>query len=521
MKDKNMKRLGLAMLFSACVAGGWAQNGSEPVELKEIISGKFRQVTNVGEMRSLPDGIHYTAMNPQRTMIVKYSYRTGNPVDTLFNVATARECTIDKFDNYTISSTGHRILISCDTESIYRRSTKANVYDYDVRRNFLKPLSSTPGKQMIPTFSPDGRMCAYVKDNNIWIRKFDFDTEIQITKDGKINSILNGVTDWVYEEEFSVTNLMSWSPDSKILAFVRSDETEVPEYSMQMYGNGLYPGYYKFKYPKAGEKNSKVSVMAYNVSSKDTKKLNVPLDADGYIPRITFTTKPDQLAVMTLNRQQNRFDMYYTNPKSGVSKLIFKDENKCYVDSEWLTSIRFMESGFTYVSEQDGYSHIYLYSPTGVLIRQITKGNWDVTALLGYDEVKKVTYYESAEESPMNRAVYMIDAKGKKTKLSTQLGTNHASFSSNFDYYVNRFSSVKTPMLITVNETKKNQVLRVLQDNLSLKKKLAQKAFSTKEFTTVITESGYELNAWMVKPVDFDPNKKYPEIGRASCRERV
>ncbi len=507
-----MKRLGLAMLFSACVAGCWAQNGSEPIELKEIINGKFRQVTNVGEMRSLPDGIHYTAMNPQRTMIVKYSYRTGNPVDTLFNVATARECTIDKFDNYTISSTGHRILISCDTESIYRRSSKANVYDYDVRRNFLKPLSNTPGKQMIPTFSPDGRMCAYVKDNNIWIRKFDFDTEIQITKDGKINSILNGVTDWVYEEEFSVTNLMAWSPDSKVLAFVRSDETEVPEYSMQIYGKGLYPGYYKFKYPKAGEKNSKVSVMAYNISSKDTKKLNVPLDADGYIPRIAFTTKSDQLAVMTLNRQQNRFDMYYTNPKSGVSKLIFKDENKCYVDSEWLTSIRFMESGFTYVSEQDGYSHIYLYSPTGVLIRQITKGNWDVTALLGYDEEKKVTYYESAEESPMNRAVYMIDAKGKKTKLSTQLGTNHASFSANFAYYVNRYSSVKTPMQITVNETRKNQVLRVLQDNQSLKNKLAQKSFSPKEFTTVTTESGYELNAWMVKPVNFDPNKKYPVL---------
>ena len=505
-----MKQIGIGLLLSAYVAGGWAQNGSNPVELKDITDGKYRQITNVGEMRSLPDGEHYTAMNPGRTMIVKYAYRTGTPVDTLFNVATARECTFDSFDNYDISSTGHHILIYCDVESIYRRSSKATVYDYDVRRNYVKPLSDSKSKQMIPTFSPDGRMCAYVSDNNIWIRKFDYDTEIQITRDGEINKVLNGVTDWVYEEEFAITNLMAWSPDSEILAFVRSDESDVPEYSMQKYGTGTYPTYYNYKYPTAGEKNSSVCVMAYNLSSKDTKKLNVPLDADGYIPRIAFTTDPSQLAVMTLNRQQNRFQMYYANPKSGVAKLILKDENKCYVDSEWLSSIRFFKSGFTYVSEQDGYAHIYLYSPTGVMQRQVTKGNWDVTRLLGYDEKTKTTYYESAEESPMRRSVYKIDAKGKKTKLSTKEGTNSATFSANFAYYVNRFSNVNTPMQITVNETKQNRVLRTLQDNAALTKKLAQLAYSPKEFFTLTTASGYELNAWMIKPANFDENKKYP-----------
>ena len=505
-----MKQIGIGLLLSAYVAGGWAQNGSNPVELKDITDGKYRQITNVGEMRSLPDGEHYTAMNPGRTMIVKYAYRTGTPVDTLFNVATARECTFDSFDNYDISSTGHHILIYCDVESIYRRSSKATVYDYDVRRNYVKPLSDSKSKQMIPTFSPDGRMCAYVSDNNIWIRKFDYDTEIQITRDGELNKVLNGVTDWVYEEEFAITNLMAWSPDSEILAFVRSDESDVPEYSMQKYGTGTYPTYYNYKYPTAGEKNSSVCVMAYNLSSKDTKKLNVPLDADGYIPRIAFTTDPSQLAVMTLNRQQNRFQMYYANPKSGVAKLILKDENKCYVDSEWLSSIRFFKSGFTYVSEQDGYAHIYLYSPTGVMQRQVTKGNWDVTRLLGYDEKTKTTYYESAEESPMRRSVYKIDAKGKKTKLSTKEGTNSATFSANFAYYVNRFSNVNTPMQITVNETKQNRVLRTLQDNAALTKKLAQLAYSPKEFFTLTTASGYELNAWMIKPANFDENKKYP-----------
>lgn len=505
-----MKKLGGILLLTALAWNGWAQNGSNAVHLRDITDGKYRQQTNIGEMRSLPDGEHYTAINPAHTMIVKYSYRTGAPVDTLFNVAKARECTFDTFDNYTISSNGHHILIYCDVEAIYRRSTCATVFDYDVRRNYLKALSDTPGKAMIPTYSPDGRMCAYVKNNNIWIRKFDYDTEIQITKDGELNKVLNGVTDWVYEEEFSVTNLMAWSPDSEILAYVRSDESAVPEYSMQIYGDDTYPSYYSYKYPKPGEKNSTVSVKAYNLSSKDTKTLDIPMDNDGYIPRITFTTQSDQLAVMTLNRNQNRFSMFYVNPKSGVSKLILKEENKCYVDSEWLSSIRFSASGFTYVSEQDGYAHVYLYSPTGVMLRQITKGNWDVTKLIGYDEATKTTYYESAEESPIRRSVYKIDAKGVKTKLSKQVGTNSAAFSANYAYYVNRFSNATTPMKITVNDTKKNQELRTLIDNQALVGKLSATSYSPKEFFTITTASGYELNAWMVKPANFDKNKQYP-----------
>ena len=508
-----MKRLKLvSVLFVFCANALCAQNGGKPVELKDITGGKFRQVTSVGEMRSLPDGEYYTAMNNERSMIIKYSYRSGNAVDTLFNVNTARECTFDKFDGYEISSTGHHILVWCETEPIYRRSFKSVVYDYDVRRNYVKPISESKSKLMIPTYSPDGRMCAFVRDNNIWIRKFDFDTEVQVTKDGELNKILNGITDWVYEEEFAVTNLMAWSPDSEYLAFVRSDESDVKEYSMQMYGEGTYPSYYNFKYPKAGEKNSTVTLHSYCVQTRDTKHLDVPLDEDGYIPRITFTKNSDQLAVMTLNRQQNLFNMYYVNPKSGVSRLILREENKCYVDSEWLKSIQFLNNGFLYVSEQDGYSHIYMYSPTGVMQRQVTKGNWDVTQLLGIDEATKTVYYESAEESPMQRAVYKIDAKGVKTKLSTEKGTNNAQFSANFAYYVNRYSNANTPMKITVNETKTKKVLRTLQDNAALNERLAKYNFAKKEFFTVNTASGVELNAWMVKPLNFDENKRYPVL---------
>lgn len=508
-----MKRLKLvSVLFVFCANALCAQNGGKPVELKDITGGKFRQVTSVGEMRSLPDGEYYTAMNNERSMIIKYSYRSGNAVDTLFNVNTARECTFDKFDGYEISSTGHHIMVWCETEPIYRRSFKSVVYDYDVRRNYVKPISESKSKLMIPTYSPDGRMCAFVRDNNIWIRKFDFDTEVQVTKDGELNKILNGITDWVYEEEFAVTNLMAWSPDSEYLAFVRSDESDVKEYSMQMYGEGTYPSYYNFKYPKAGEKNSTVTLHSYCVQTRDTKHLDVPLDEDGYIPRITFTKNSDQLAVMTLNRQQNLFNMYYVNPKSGVSRLILREENKCYVDSEWLKSIQFLNNGFLYVSEQDGYSHIYMYSPTGVMQRQVTKGNWDVTQLLGIDEATKTVYYESAEESPMQRAVYKIDAKGVKTKLSTEKGTNNAQFSANFSYYVNRYSNANTPMKITVNETKTKKVLRTLQDNAALNERLAKYNFAKKEFFTVNTASGVELNAWMVKPLNFDENKRYPVL---------
>ncbi|MDL2208707.1 S9 family peptidase [Parabacteroides sp. OttesenSCG-928-O15] len=508
-----MKKTAIPILLSLLIiTGAWAQQGNKRINLHEIINGEFRQTTAIGEMRSLPDGEHYTAMNPERTMIVRYAYRTGQPVDTLFNTATARECTFDTFQGYQIASTGHRVLIWREREAIYRRSWKAEFYDYDVRRNYVKPLSDTGKKLMIPTFSPDGRMCAYVIDNNIWLKKFDFDTEIQVTSDGEAHKILNGITDWVYEEEFAVTNLMAWSPDNEQLAFVRFDESTVPEYKMQMYGDGLYPITYDFKYPKAGQRNSRVTLHAYNVNSKDTKKLDVPIDEESYIPRILFTTHSDQLAVLTLNRHQNLFNMYYANPKSGVFRLILREENKAYVDSEWLYSLRFTANGFYYVSEQDGYAHLYQYSPTGVMQRQITQGNWDVTAFLGVHEATNTVYYQSAEESPMRRSVYSIDAKGNKTRLSPLEGTNNAAFSSNFAYFVNTYSSVHTPARITVHETKSRKELRVLQNNEALKTKLAQYAFSPKEFMTIETASGIELNAWMVKPANFDPSRQYPVL---------
>jgi len=507
-----MRKLLLLTVAALMGMGVGAQNGSKRVTLEDVFSGTFRAGGFFGEMRSLPDGEHYTETNRERTMIIKYSYRTGKPVDTLFNVKNARECTFDSFQGYEISPTGHHILLFRDRESIYRRSSRSEVWHYDVRRRMVKPLTESGKKVMIPTLSPDGRMCAFVIDNNIYIKKFDYDTEVQVTTDGEKNKIINGATDWVYEEEFSVINLMAWSPDNEYLCYVKFDESEVPEYEMTIYGDGYYPTAERFKYPKAGEKNSRVTLHSYCVETKDTKKLDVPGVENGYIPYIRFAAEPSQLAVMTLNRQQNIFNLYHANPKSGVLKLILKDENKAYIDSDWMNAIQFSASGFLYVSEKDGYAHIYQYSPTGALQRQVTTGNWDVTRLLGKDEKTGVIYYESAEESPLRRSVYSIDTKGKKNKLSTGVGTNSANFSANFAYYVNRFSNLQTPMTVTLHETKTGKALRTLNDNSRYLEQLSEYALPTKELIVITTASGEELNAEIMKPLDFDPSKKYPVL---------
>jgi dipeptidyl-peptidase-4 len=489
-----------------------AQNGSKKITLADVVNSEFRQSGGGGEMRSMPDGEHYTAMNKDRNMILKYSYRTGRAVDTLFYTKNARDCTFDSFEGYDISSSGHHIIVWRESERIYRHSYRSMVYDFDVRRRMVKQLNESGGKIMIPSFSPDGRMCAYVEDNNIWIKKFDYDTETQVTKDGEKNKIINGATDWVYEEEFAVTNLMAWSPDNEYLCYVRFDESQVPEYEMAIYGDSYYPEKEKFKYPKAGEKNSDVTLHSYSIETKDIKTLKTPIDRDGYIPYIKFAADASQLAVMTLNRHQNVFNLYYANPKSGIFKLLLKDENKAYIDADFMKAIRFSPGGFLYISEKDGYAHIYQYSSTGVEQRQVTSGNWDVTRLIGKDETTGTVYYESAEESPLRRSVYSMDIKGKKTKISVQEGTNSAQFSNNYAYYVHTFTSAKTPSLTTVHETKTGKLLRTVQDNARLKEKLNEYAFPQKEFTVITTASGEELNAWILKPANFDASRKYPVV---------
>lgn len=480
------------------------------MQLNDILNRKYASETP-GEMRSLPDGEHYTTLSADGKAILKYAYRTGKITDTLFHVDKVRETRLNKIDGYAVSNTGFRILVWTDREFIYRRSWKANIYDYDVRRNFLKPLSEAPGKLQAPLFSPDGRMCAFVRDNNIWLKKFDYDTESPVTDDGEQGKILNGVTDWVYEEEFAATHLMTWSVDSKFLAFVKTDESNVPTYRFQLFDGSLYPGFHEYKYPKPGENNSVVSAYAYNVDTRDAKKMNIPMDFDGYIPEIRFTENIDQLAVMTLNRNQNRFDMYYANPKSTVARLIFHEENPYYIDPAWIRAIRFSKDHFLYVSEKDGFAHIYLYNVNGIQERQVTAGNWDVTALYGFNPETKTVYYQSAEESPLRRAVYKTNIKGGKTKLSPDEGTNSATFSCHYRYFVNSFSNTETPAIITIHDGNGKQLL-TLNDNQALQNVLKTLPYPKKEFFTFTNSSGDALNGWMMKPADFNAARKYPVL---------
>ena len=301
---------------------------------------------------------------------------------------------------FSVSPDENRVLVYREREQIYRHSFKATYYYHDVRRNLVRKLTQNSSKQMIPTFSPDSKMLAYVADNNIWLAKFDFDTESQVTKDGEINKIINGSTDWVYEEEFGTTRLMEFSPDSKLLAFVRFDESQVREYQFQTFNRELYPGFYSYKYPKAGERNASVELRVFDIDSRTIRKMDLPLESDGYIPRITFTGNPDELVAMTLTGTRNRFDMYFVNPRSTVAKLVLREESNYYIDADLLNSIHFLSNRFTYLSEKEGYSQIYIYGFTGTLQKKLTTGQYDVTTLLAVDEQTQTLFYEAADESP-------------------------------------------------------------------------------------------------------------------------
>lgn len=520
-----MKRKFIFLFFCLCCLAGFAQGG-KALDLKEINSGKFSP-ENIYGVVPMPDGEHYTQRNAEGTQIVKYSFRTGEPVEVVFDVAKARECPFKKFDSYQFSPDGSKILIATETTPIYRHSYTAVHYLYPVKRNdkgvttnnIVEKLSDG-GPQQAPVFSPDGNLVAFVRDNNIFLVKLLYgNSESQVTEDGKLNSVLNGIPDWVYEEEFGFNRALEFNADNTMLAYVRFDESEVPSYTFPLFAgeaprnNALqdYPGEYTYKYPKAGYPNSKVSVHTFDIKSKVTRQVKLPIDADGYIPRIRFTQDPNKLAIMTLNRHQNRFDMYFADPRSTVCKLTLRDESPYYINENVFDNIRFYPDNFSFVSDKSGYPHLYWYSMNGNLIKQVTSGNYEVKSFIGWNPDTNEFYYTSNEESPMRQAVYKIDRKGKKVKLSNQQGTNSPIFSSSMKYFMNKFTSLDTPMLITLNDNT-GKVLKTLVTNDKLKEKLAGYAIPQKEFFTFKTTEGVDLNGWVMKPVNFDPSKRYPVL---------
>ena len=509
-----MKKLFVLFYALMCLVTLQAQK----VTLQDVANGTYRAQSIQG-LKPMLDGEHYTQISKDHKRIVKYSFKTGKEVATIFDVATARNHKLKNFDDYIMSPDESLILIQTETKPIYRRSFTAVYYIYNVRNRTLEPLSNN-GPQQVPLFSPDSHQIAFVRNNNIYLIKLLFgNSESQVTKDGEYNKVLNGIPDWVYEEEFSYNRAFDFSADSKMIAYVRFDESQVPMYSFPWY-KGMapekteyttYPGSYDYKYPKAGVVNSKVSVHSFDIKSRVTRKMELPVDSDGYVPRIKFTDDPEKLAIMTLNRHQNRFDLYMANPRSAICKVAIRDEAEQYIKEQAYSDITFYPEHIVMMSERDGYNHLYLYTIGGNLVKQITKGEFEVKDFLGWDQKANVFYYTSNEGSPLRTAVYKIDGKGKKTKLSTRTGTNSALFSKNLNYYINTYSSAQTPTLITLNNNKGQEMVTLL-DNKELKSKTAQLNMPTKEFFSFKTSEGVELNGWMMKPANFNPSKKYPVI---------
>lgn len=491
----------------------------EKLTLEDIAGGKYfpNYVYGVNPMN---DGESYTQLSNDGKRIIRRSFKNGKELGVIFDVDAARgNQKLQGIDGYIMSPDERRILLRTQTRMIYRRSYTAVYYIYDVANKTYEPLSDG-GPQQMPIFSPDGNVIAFARDNNLFLVKLLYgNAETQVTKDGKFNEVLNGVPDWVNEEEFSTARSFDFSADSKMLAWVRYDESKVPVYAIQEFKGAYptrmeydeYPGEYRYKYPVAGAKNSDVSVMTFDIKNRVTRTMKLPLDADGYIPRIHFTSDPEKLAVVTLNRHQNRMDIYMANPRSTECKLAVREENPKYVTDAAYGSLQFYNNHFAYISDRDGYRHIYWYNLNGQLERQVTKGNYDVSAFYGYDEASGRFYYASHEESPMRTAVYSIDKNGKKKKLSQHVGTNNATFSKSMKYFLNVYSSAQQPPVTTLCQASDGKVLSTMVDNAELKAKITP-LLGQKEFFSFKTSEGVELNGWMVKPRNFDASKKYPVI---------
>jgi dipeptidyl-peptidase-4 len=505
---KNTITLAAAFLFMVCqeITAQTFNNTSsktKEITLDKIWNGTF-SAERMNALNSM-NGDFYSLLNRDRktgaTTVDKYSYATLEKVATIVSSENLED--LNSFSSYSFNNDETKIILGTNFKKIFRRSFSGTFYAFDIASKNLTLI----GKDIQePIFSPDNKKVAFAKENNIYIKDFSKNTTTQITKDGKINHIINGITDWVYEEEFGFVRAFEWSNDSKYLAFLRFDETDVPTFSMDIVGNQLYPNQQVFKYPKAGEKNADVTLHMYNVSSNTSQ--NITLGDYEYIPRIKWSNNDAVLVATTLNRHQNDLKLHKVNALKSSSSLLLNETTKAYIDiTDNLTFLA--DNSFIWTSEKDGFNHIYHYDFNGEMINQITKGNWEVTNYYGFNEKKKTIYYQSVENGSINRGVYAINLKGKNKKLlSNSDGQNSAAFSKNLNYFINTFSSSEIPPIYSLYSAK-GKMLKVIKDNTTLKEELSSYKMSPKEFST-ININGNDLNMWMIKPVDFDETKKYP-----------
>lgn len=503
-----MKKL-LLSLFAVVALAGTASAQHKQITLEDIWSkGTFRPA-GISSIRSMNDGEHYCVLT--RAGIEKYSYKTGEKEGVICAFADPlrkKAKPMPPIESYEFSPDEQKILLSAEFEPIYRHSGVSTYYIYNVSDGTMECITGN-GKQRLTTFSPDGKKVAFVRDNNLFIMSLSSQQETQVTFDGKFNEVINGTTDWVYEEEFGITQGFYWSPDSRKIAFFRFDESKVKQYTMQMWGE-LYPEGYTYKYPKAGEDNSVVDVLIYDLASRETLKLDIGSQNDQYIPRIQWTKDPGQLAVMRMNRLQNHMEILLANADNGKLRTLYTEDDEAYVEvpDTWM----FLSDGNMLItSERDGYNHIYMYGMDGRLVNQVTRGEYDVTSICSVDEKNGMIYYLSHQSSPLNRELYSVDFKGKKTTFlsKNQNGWNTVSFSATGKYYINTFTDANTPPVYTLH-TNNGKLLKTLEDNAALRDRMQEYGVGGKRFGTLVTSKGTELNYYVILPPDFDSTKRYP-----------
>lgn len=504
LKMKNIKILFVLLLLSSL-----SIVAQEKITLEEIWSGAFR-TKGMDELNAMKNTNQYTVLNFDRasrsSQIDLYDFATLEKVSTLLSSKDFSQ--LQGIDSYTFNKKENQILIANNSEQIFRHSAVSDYFLYDIASKSLTKIAEF--KIQEPTFSPDGTKIAFAYQNNLYVYEIASKKTQQITTDGKKNSIINGITDWVYEEEFGFVRAFDWNTSGTKLAYIKFDESQVPEFSMDLYNRGLYPTQEVFKYPKAGEKNAVVSLHLFDVASNKTQTVNLSNYNDFYIARIQWTNDANVLSAQVLNRHQNNLDLLFIDGNTATFKVVLNEKDKAYVDvTDNLTFLK--DNSFIWTSEKSGFNHIYHYDKTGKLKKQITTGNWEVTAYYGFDEKSGMVYYQSVENGSINRDVYAINISGKnKKRLTSAVGTNRATFSPNFQYFINSFSSATKAPTFTLNDSKSGNVIKTIVSNEALEQKLAKYDVAPKEFTTITTEKGHTLNAWFIKPKDFDPNKKYP-----------
>ena len=510
-----MKRLIILVAAVTAAFSLGAQN--KKLTLDNVISGSFYG-TSSGNITPMADGEHF--LQAQGNCILKYSFKTGAVTDTVLNLSTARGEKLRTLGNFILSPTEDIILLEQYVQKIFRRSYTANYYIYTIRNNKIDPLT-TGGPVQVPSFSPDGHNIAFVRNNNIFLVKLLFNNaEVQVTKDGELGKIRNGIPDWAYEEEFGVTRAYEFSADSRMLAWIRFDESNVGGYNLPFflttpdrdsYSQELV-SYRPQQYPTAGAANSKVSVHSFDIKSSVIRDMDLKLDSTTYIPRIKFIENEDNtLFIFTLNRPQNKLEIYSGNPRSTVCKLILREQDDRYIDEFGYMQTQFYGTQFIMQSERDGHRHLYLYDLNGQLKRQITKGDFDVLALHGYDPKSGTAYYESNESGIYDCAVWKVDGKGKKTRLTPEKGTSHARFSTGCKYFINSWSDMSTPYVVTCIDNK-GTILRTIESNADLIQSTLEYGFPKKENFSFQTVDGTTLYGWMVKPADADESHPCPVI---------